>query len=44
MEVTCQLTLAMDLGFISETQNTRLRERIGEVERMLRGYHNYLKE
>ncbi|MDE5928259.1 MAG: four helix bundle protein [Duncaniella sp.] len=44
MEVTCQIVLAEDLGFISSSQALQIREIIEEVERLLRGYHNYLKE
>ncbi|MDE5692386.1 MAG: four helix bundle protein [Duncaniella sp.] len=44
MEVTCQIVLAEDLGFISSSQALHIREIIEEVERLLRGYHNYLKE
>ncbi len=42
MEVTCQLILAEDLGFISALQNTEIREEIEELERLIRGYHTYL--
>jgi len=42
MEVTCQLILAEDLGFISSSQNMEVREEIEELERLIRGYHNYL--
>lgn len=42
MEVTCQLILAEDLGFISSLQNMEIREEIEELERLIRGYHNYL--
>lgn len=42
MEVTCQLILAEDLGFISTSQNMEIREEIEELERLIRGYHNYL--
>lgn len=44
MEVTCQLVLAEDLGFISSSQSSEIRVLIEDVERLLREYHNYLKE
>ncbi len=44
MEVACQLTLAEDLGFISNARNMAVRIMIEELERIIRGYHNYLKQ
>ncbi len=44
MEVTCQLILAEDLGFITSNDNESIRPIIEETERLIRGYHNFLKE
>ncbi len=44
MEVTCQLLLAEDLGFISTLQNREIRDIIEELERLIRGYHKYLEQ
>lgn len=44
MEVTCQLLLAQDLGYITEEQNQEIRPLLEEQERLIRGYHNYLSE
>lgn len=44
MEVTCQIILAQDLGFITEEQGQNVRMLLEEQERLIRGYHNYLKE
>lgn len=43
MEVTAQLLLAEDLEFITAEQNFIIRPKIEELERLIRGYHNYLK-
>lgn len=44
MEVTCQIVLAEDLGFISESEACGIREIIEDVERLIRGYHKYLEQ
>lgn len=44
MELTCQLVLAEDLGFIAPDKACETRMLIEEVERLIRGYHNYLKD
>lgn len=44
MELTCQLVLAEDLGFIASDKASETRMLIEEVERLIRGYHNYLKD
>ena len=44
MEVTCQLALAEDLEFITKEQNHLMRMRLEELERLIRGYHNYLQK
>lgn len=44
MEVTCQLLLAQDLGYLTEEDNQQIRPLIEEQERLIRGYHNFLRE
>lgn len=42
MEVTCQLLIAQDLGYLSEEHNQSIRPQIEELEKLLRGYHKFL--
>lgn len=42
MEVTNQLILAQDLGYITEEQYLNLRPLIEEVAKLINGYRNYL--
>lgn len=44
MEVTNQLILANDLGYISNGQYQKIRPLIEEVARLINGYRNYLRE
>lgn len=44
MEVTCQLLLAQDLGYLTEEDNLQIRPLLEEQERLIRGYHNFLRE
>lgn len=44
MEVTCQLLLAQDLGYLTEEDNIQIRPLLEEQERLIRGYHNFLRE
>lgn len=43
MEVMCQLILAHDLGYIDKCALDEIRLTIEEAERVINGYHNYLK-
>lgn len=44
MEVSCQIVLAEDLGFISASEASEVRLLIEDVDRLIRGYHKYLDE
>ena len=44
MEVTCQLLLAQDLGYLTKEDNLQIRPLLEEQERLIRGYHNFLRE
>ena len=44
MEVAAQLVLAEDLGFIDKQRNQEVRVTIDEVERVLCGFYNFLKQ
>lgn len=43
MEAYCQLTLAVDLGYIDEASKDKIKSRFEEIAKMLSGFRKYLQ-